>query len=249
MKHHHKEFSMVYALRNLLFPPRCVGCGELLEPFSGSDTIFCPHCRTRWETAVTEAAEQSARDGARGLVYLTFYRSGRTDGIPERLIYHLKHNGDPRAFDFVAARLAPRVSETLSALPRRDISGGESGPVLFTYPPRRRSAVSRDGFDQAARLSKALAVACGGEHTTLIRRTRRPSDEQKQLDAEGRIDNAARSYELSKHAAETVHGRTVAVCDDLCTTGATLNRCAELLVKAGAGLVILVTVERTRKDT
>ncbi len=238
------------ALRDLLYPPRCIACGDLLEPFTGNAAVFCPLCRTAWETAVTEAAEHSARDAARGLVYLAFYRSGQTDGIPERLIYHVKHHGDPRTLRFVAERLAPRVLQAAATLPARIPATRDGGdmPILFTYPPRRRSAVSQDGFDQAARLSKALAAACGGEHATLIRRTRRPSSEQKQLDAEARGDNAIRSYELAKRAAETVRGRTVAVCDDLCTTGATLNRCAELLVEAGAGLVILVTVERTQTN-
>jgi predicted amidophosphoribosyltransferase len=35
------------------------------------------------------------------------------------------------------------------------------------------------------------------------------------------------------------------ICDDLCTTGATLNRCAALLVESGARSVILCTVART----
>ena len=43
------------AARDLLFPPRCIGCGDLLEPFAKSPTVFCPLCRTAWETAVTEA--------------------------------------------------------------------------------------------------------------------------------------------------------------------------------------------------
>jgi predicted amidophosphoribosyltransferase len=37
----------------------------------------------------------------------------------------------------------------------------------------------------------------------------------------------------------------VVICDDLCTTGATLNRCAALLVESGARSVILCTVART----
>ena len=238
-----------FALRDLLFPPRCVGCGELLPPFTGSDSIFCPLCRTQWEAAVTEAAGQAAEDAARGLVYLTFYRSGRTGGIPERLIYHLKHQGDPRAFDFVAARLGPRVLKTLASLPKREAEDdGEESPVLFTYPPRRRSAVNQDGFDQAARLARALATACGGRYTPLIRSTRRRSAEQKQLDVQKRADNALRSYELKKNAAKKVRGGIAVICDDLFTTGATLNRCAELLVEAGARLVVLVTVERTHAD-
>lgn len=232
------------AARNLLFPPACVGCGELMEPFAATPEVFCPLCRTAWEAAVSEAVPQSAQDAARGLVYLTLYHSGRTDGIPERLIYHIKHAGEKRVFSFVAARLAPRLTEAAATLPTR-APEGEDKPLLFTYPPRRRSAVSRDGFDQARELAKALAVACEGDFAPLIHRTHRGSAEQKTLDAEGRARNATSAYALSHKASEAVRDRTVVVCDDLCTTGATLNRCATLLVEAGARSVILCTVERT----
>lgn len=233
--------------RDLLFPPRCVGCGELMEPFMSVPTVFCPLCRTAWEAAITEAAGQSAEDAERGLVYLTFYRSGETDGIPEHLIYHIKHQGDRRTFWFVAERLAPRLLSAAATLPTR-VPAGEDKPLLFTYPPRRRSAVSKDGFDQAQRLAKALAVACEGEFAALIRRTQRGRAEQKHLNADERAQNAASAYVLSDKAPETVRDRTIVICDDLCTTGATLNRCAALLVEAGARSVILCTVARTGKE-
>lgn len=233
--------------RDLLFPPRCVGCGELMEPFVSVPTVFCPLCRTAWEAAITEAAGQSAEDAERGLVYLTFYRSGETDGIPEHLIYHIKHQGDRRTFSFVAERLAPRLLSAAATLPTR-APAGEDKPLLFTYPPRRRSAVSKDGFDQAARLAKALAVACEGEFAALIRRTQRGRAEQKHLNADERAQNAASAYVLSDKAPEAVRDRTIVICDDLCTTGATLNRCAALLVEAGARSVILCTVARTGKE-
>ena len=230
--------------RDLLFPPRCIGCGELLPPCARTPTVFCPLCRAAWETATAEAAGQSAEDAARGLVYLAFYRGGHTDGIPERLIYHIKHAGDRRAFSFVAERLAPRVLETAATLPTR-APEGEDKPLLFTYPPRRRSAVSKDGLDQAKELAKALSVACEGDFASLIRRTRKGSAEQKALDADERAQNAASAYVLSDKTLGLARDRTVVVCDDLCTTGATLNRCAELLVEAGARSVILCAVART----
>ena len=232
------------AARDLLFPPRCVGCDDLLPPFAKRATVFCPLCRTAWETAVTEAADHAADDAGRGLVYLVHYRPGHADGIPEKLIYHVKHQGDPRVFAFVAERLAPRLLDAAATLPAR-APVGEDKPLLFTYPPRRRSAVNKDGFDQAARLAKALSVACEGDFASLIRRTRRGSAEQKQLDADERAQNATRAYVLSDKATEVVRDRTVVICDDLCTTGATLNRCAALLVEAGARSVILCTVART----
>ncbi len=234
----------VSATRDLLFPPRCVGCGDLLPPFVRRATVFCPLCRTAWETAVTEAFADSSADATRGLVYLVHYRPGHADGIPEKLIYHIKHQGDPRAFRFVAERLAPRLLDAAATLPTR-APMGEDKPLLFTYPPRRRSAVNEDGFDQARRLAGALATACGGDFSTLLRRTHRKSAEQKTLNADERTVNAAASYVLTDKAAEVVRDRTVVICDDLCTTGATLNRCAGLLVEAGARSVILCTVART----
>ncbi len=239
------------AARDLLFPPRCVGCDDLLPPFAKRTTVFCPLCRTVWETAMTEAVADSAADSARGLVYLVHYRPGHTDGVPEKLIYHVKHQGDPRVFGFVAERLAPRLLDAAATLPAR-APVGEDKPLLFTYPPRRPSAVREDGFDQAQRLAKALAAACEGNFAPLIRRTHRKSKEQKTLTAEERAVNATSSYILADTAAEVVRDRTVVICDDLCTTGATLNRCAALLVESGARSVILCTVARTgmtEKDT
>lgn len=242
-----KELSFLSsATRDLLFPPRCVGCDELLPPFIRHTTVFCPLCRVAWETAVTEAADHAAHDAERGVVYLVHYRTGKENGVPERLIYHVKHKGDPRTFAFLAERLAPRLLETASLLPAREAEG-EDKPLLFTYPPRRRSAVNQDGFDQAERLARATAKACGGDFAPLIRRTHRRTAEQKSLNAEERAVNATSSYILSRDAVEVVRDRSVVVCDDLCTTGATLNRCAELLVAAGARSVILCTVAQTRK--
>ena len=232
------------AARDLLFPPRCVGCGDLLPPFVRRATVFCPLCRTAWETAVTEAADHAAADAGRGLIYLVHYRPGHADGIPEKLIYHLKHEGDPRAFSFVAERLAPRLLDAAATLPTR-APMGEDKPLLFTYPPRRRSAVREDGVDQAQRLAKALAGACDGDFATLVKRTHRKAREQKTLNAEERAVNATSSYILADKAAEAVRDRTVVICDDLCTTGATLNRCAALLVEVGARSVVLCTVART----
>ena len=236
--------AVTSAARDLLFPPRCVGCDDLLPPFAKRATVFCPLCRTAWETAMTEAADRAAADASRGLVYLVHYRPGHADGVPEKLIYHVKHQGDPRAFAFVAERLAPRLLDAAATLPAR-APVGEDRPLLFTYPPRRRSAVREDGFDQARRLAKALAVACDGDFAPLIKRTHRKTAEQKTLNAEEREVNATSSYVLSDTAAEVLRDRTVVICDDLCTTGATLNRCAALLVESGARSVILCTVART----
>ncbi len=241
---------LVNSTRDLLFPPRCIGCDDLLPPFEVASTVFCPDCLASWNTARTEAAVAAAEDATKGHVYLTFYHSGETDGIPERLIFHLKHRGDSRAFSFVADVLtfSTRMAVLAADSDAADATSDEHPRPVFTYPPRRRAAVREDGFDQAARLSRALAKTCGGESASLLCRTRRPTAEQKKLDATSRTQNASRSYALRKQAVNCIQGRTIVLCDDLCTTGATLAACSTLLLEAGARCVVWATVAQTRND-
>ncbi len=236
-----------HVARDILFPPYCVGCNDLLEPFVNPPVIFCPKCRETWNTARADAAETAASAAVQGHAYLTFYRSGQTDGVPERLIYHLKHLGDDRSFTFVANELAFSVQIAIRAVTETLPDGtlDPSLPPLFTHPPRRPSAVNKDGFDQAGRLAKALARVSGGTYARLLRRTRRLSQEQKRLSADDRTDNAARSYRVPAKVYDRLRGRVVVLCDDLCTTGATLAQCEKLLLDAGAACVLWVTVSQT----
>lgn len=190
------------------------------------------------------AAPAAEAELSRGQVFLTFYRRDMQEGVPERVIYHIKQRGDRRVFAFVAARLAPRIARAVERIPTRQPLTPVEYPLLFTYPPRRPAAICLHGFDQAARLSRALAKACGGESASLIRRSLR-GGEQKHLDARDRTQNAVRAYVLKPRAPARVLDRTVVICDDLCTTGATLRACANLMVEAGARSVLYATVAGT----
>lgn len=231
--------------RDLLFPPYCVVCGELLPPFERT-AVLCPVCREAWNDARVLAAESAAEAASRGHVYLVGYRSGKTDGVPERFVFHLKHKGDVRAFDFAAESLSVGVRVTLLS-----VDASDARPPIVTYAPRSRAAIRKDGFDQAARLARALSRAVQGEFCPLLRRNDSQSDEcskeQKTLDTQERVKNAKRAYALRRGAADRVRGRTVILCDDLCTTGATLSRCGKLLTEAGAAAVVWATVAQTEE--
>ena len=230
--------------RDLLFPPYCVVCGDLFPPF-GAET-FCPACREAWDDARTVAAESAAEAAAVGHAYLVHYRSGETDGVPERFVFHVKHKGDARAFSYAAQALSMGVHvAVLSADVPEGLPLKERLPI-FTYTPRRRAAVHQDGFDQAARLARALAREMGGEFVPLLRRdVRRKASEQKRLGTRERIKNAKASYALRRRADARVRGRIVVLCDDLSTTGATLARCERLLLRAGASAVVWATIAQT----
>ena len=223
----------------LLFPPKCVGCGELQSVQEGMSRVFCPFCQTKWEAGRLPTSQSAApRTNSRyELVSVVGYVSGETEGVAEKLIYHLKHKDEKRVFDFAAREMAGALR---AASVLEDISPED---VLVTYPPRRTRAVRKEGFDQAKRLAQALAKAEGYTCRPLLERVGWER-EQKRLNAARRQKNAEKAYAL---AAKTLNlsGKTVILVDDLCTTGATLISCADLLAAAGADRVILSTVGRT----
>ena len=199
-------------------------------------------CRTSWEAGRGEWLRNGHRDPAH--VNLVTYHTGRADGVPERLVYHLKHCDDARVFSAVAGYLAPGLiqacCELLSIFP-----DGKAPSVIVSYPPRRRKAIRKDGFDQAERLSRALARRCGYRYAKLIARTHARVFEQKQLGQDDRRENAVRAYRLTRRAGKTVRGSIVVLVDDLVTTGSTLHVCADLLHKAGAVAVVYASVAHT----
>ena len=223
----------------LLFPPKCIGCGEVLPLRRGMSEAFCPLCHTKWEASRLSASEKILEwpSPVCGLVSIVKYQSGNTAGTAERLIFHMKHRDEKRVFDFSAREMACLLRES-------DLLQGRSNhEILVTYPPRRAKAIRKDGFDQAWRLAKSLSHQAGYPCAKLLERVG-PDREQKRLNVTRRWENAHEAYALkTKHPSFA--GKTVILVDDLYTTGATLKACGELLVAAGADCVILATVGRT----
>ena len=229
-------------IRNLLFPPHCVGCDELLPPFDASEPIFCPLCRTSWEAGRGEWMRSGHRDPAH--VNLVAYHTGRADGVPEKLIYHLKHHDEARVFSAVAGLLAPGVMEACREL-CSVFPSGKTPTILVSYPPRSRHAIRKVDLDHAELLSRALARKCSYRHVKLFARTHARVFEQKRLGLKDRRENAARAYRLANGAEKRARGCIVVLVDDLVTTGSTMQACADILHKAGAVAVVYASVAHT----
>jgi ComF family protein len=98
------------------------------------------------------------------------------------------------------------------------------------------------GYNQAALLARALARATrtpvSEETLARVRNTK----SQMRLNAEARRHNVSNAFHCQD---ERVSGRRVLVIDDVCTTGATLEACADALYAAGAAGVQALTLART----
>lgn len=123
----------------------------------------------------------------------------------------------------------------------RETSGGRpeflplapSRPILVAPVPLSDKRRRRRGFNQAESLAAPLAKHFNYQLTTDLKRIKhcRP---QTELNEKERAVNVQGAF---RWAGPRLAERTIILIDDIATTGATLNECAQTLKKAGAGTV------------
>ena len=205
---------MIHPL-DLLFPPRCAFCGELLPV--GSEAI-CPACKNKLPYI---PSGKILRKVGKHTCAVTFYyedmvRSG---------IRALKFSGRSARAKAFAPYLVRTVAEEL---------GGEFDAV--TYVPISMQRRFRRGYDQTALLAKHTASAWGVEVVRTLRKTRNNPPQSGLKTARERRENVQNVYAVRRRA--DIVGRRFLLIDDLTTSGSTMIVCADLLLSAGAASVV-----------
>lgn len=234
-----------------LIPERCALCGEPVE--YGRNSPFCRLCHVKWECEkesirressglpVAEYPHRQNETERYGLTpHLFHYNPDNRDSASTALIFKLKHNATPRIVELVAAEFANLLTDSA---PMLFGTGAEPENIAVTFVPRSREALKRDGYDHMERCAKATAVKLGFSFAKPFVRTS-GAKEQKKLDSAGRHENARKTILL---AGNNRLRQTFILLDDIVTTGASLNACAELLLTAGAKSVIAVVIAATVK--
>jgi ComF family protein len=115
--------------------------------------------------------------------------------------------------------------------------------LLVPVPLHRRRLIARR-YNQSALLTNALARHSGvpAMPDLLVRTRHTPS--QGGLSATGRRRNVRGAFAVRRDLADRVRDARVLLIDDVLTTGATVEACAGVLKRAGAGTVDVVTLAR-----
>ncbi|MBF0458182.1 MAG: ComF family protein [Nitrospirae bacterium] len=112
---------------------------------------------------------------------------------------------------------------------------------LIVPVPLTKKRLTERGFNQSLLLAKALSdfTKIPLSYDTLLKVKETPH--QTSLSGVDRIKSLKNAFV----SAVSVKGKSIAVVDDVLTTGATLNECAKALVKAGARDVAGIVAART----
>lgn len=210
------------AALDLLYPPRCGGCGRHGEGW------LCPACRARL-SLLDDATPHDLDLGASGARLPVFSAAAFAPPLREA-IHAFKYDGTPQ--------LADAFGELMSAAWRARGWRADVAVPVPLHPARLRER----GYNQSDLLARAVARECGLRHCAALQRVR-PTQQQAHLDAAARRDNV---HDAFRATPARVAGVRVVLIDDVLTTGATLGECAQALLAGGAASVAGLTLARAR---
>ena len=236
--------TAVRGLLDLALPTICVSCERQLSPRDRH--LVCMGC---WARLAALPAPRCDRCGhptyGRGCKFCEllppFVRAVRSvcwvpHEVGSAVVSALKYHG----WEAVAAGMAERMAR----LPwPADVVRERAA---FVPVPLARSREKERGFNQAWLLAVALGEQCAVPAWNNLISRERSTGTQTKLTPGERSANVHSAFAVPAAAKERVRGRHLVLVDDVITTGATLNACADVLFAAGARTISYVTFGRAR---
>jgi ComF family protein len=112
--------------------------------------------------------------------------------------------------------------------------------------PLHGSRLRERGFNQSALLARELAARWRLPSVENALERTRATTTQTRLTPGERHRNVSGCFRVAPGAMESLRGAHVVLVDDVVTTGATLNACAEVLLEGGVRIVSYVTFGRAK---
>jgi ComF family protein len=263
------------AIYNTFWPPRCQACGRSIarmdaagagsgepqtdcgrpEPGTIFKQVLCPACTT------TFVAVKSPVCTCCGKMFMSREGPDHLCGRCGRQAWHFRMARSAGVFDHCLATLVHRfkysgqtgLAQPLGMLMLAVLQDNwNRADIDWVVPvPLHRKRLRERGFNQSGLLTRSWASPLNTCPATgldlplapdLLERTR-PTASQTGLGRKARAVNLKNAFRVPP--GKVVADLRLLVVDDVFTTGATVNECARVLMKAGAKRVDVLTLART----
>lgn len=231
-------------LADLLLPRVCVSCDSPLR--AGERGVVCGHCWTRLDAMpfpqCVRCGHPHIRHSCRWCELLPpFIRAVRSvcwipGGSGGAIVHALKYEGWRAVADGMAERMS-RLAWPPDVVDER--------AALVPVPLSRARARER-GFNQSELIARSLAARWSIPVWNDVLSRGRNTETQTRLTPGDRLRNVASAFDVSSAAPHRLRGAHVLLVDDVVTTAATLNACADALVRGGTRIISYVTFGRAR---
>lgn len=207
----------------LLFPPKCILCGRILEK---GETDLCRRCRVDGPEYPKGKLKLQFLDS---YVAIWYYEGNVRRSLHRYKFYHARHlaDGYGRLLAMKILRECPEGFDCLTWVP---------------ISPLRKLI---RGYDQDELLSEAVGRELGMTPVPLLKKIRNNPPQSGISGYAKRRANVLGVYRAENQAL--FQGKRILLLDDILTTGATAGECARVLLTAGAEEVHCAVVAAARK--
>ena len=219
-------------LTDLFFPNRCPCCDDFIR----WDKLICSRCHSEIVPVYERVCRKCGKEiciCAEELYYDMAAVPMRYENRVREGVLSLKRGNNKNFGEYSGKMLANIISEEFS-----DYHFDSVVPVPMSEQSRRKR-----GYNQAeiiaSEISEKLRIPVADN--LLVKQDTVSS--QHYLNRTDRMKNIS-AIKL-KHRLNLA-GRNIILCDDVITTGSTVNRCAQLLKASGAGKILLAAAAESK---
>lgn len=225
---------MLHDFLSLLFPEVCHACEQ---PLARGERLICTECNIKLPYTdlhlhgATELNQLQQRFWGKVQVRFVFaYLHFQPRGRVQRLLHKLKYKGAQELGEHLGKRYGTVLHDYAYA-----------SHFDFVLPvPLHRLKLRRRGYNQSDQFAKGLAEALQLPWSSQVLERMLDTDTQTSKNRLDRWQNVAEVFRVKK--PEAVEGKRVLLVDDVLTTGATLEACAQVLLQSGCSEVSVVTI-------
>ena len=210
---------MVKNLLNLFFPKVCLGCNSALND---NENYICTSCRhqlplTNFHIENNDAVK-NVLFGRVKLENATALLHFSKKGIVQQLMHNLKYRGQEDVGLFLGAWLGAEL---------KDIDVYKSIDIVIPVP-LHRSKLRKRGYNQVTKFGQEIAKALNVEFNTKVLQKTMSTKTQVFKDRLLRTSADAATFSISEN--QSLRGKHILLVDDIITTGATIEACANALL-------------------
>jgi len=212
-------------LENLIYPRRCVFCGEFLDKNSNEDV--CSECEEKlpWTKKKCKSKGEFFAECLSPLYY---------DGKAGEALRRFKFMGK--------TSYARRMGRLIADCVREN---GKGGYDAVTWVPISARRMRKRGYCQAKLLAKEVSKALDIKCSCLLRKRRHTQPQSTLSGLAARKANISGAFCAVNKSG--IAGMSILLIDDVITTGATLSECTRMLLMSGARNVSCATLCKSTK--
>jgi ComF family protein len=206
-------------------------CRDCWESLVRLPAPFCPYCKRFFEDSIAirnHPCPYLSKPEERKIIAVRSL--GSFDDYYQRLIHRFKYDKK--------IPLGKHLAQSLGEVMAKENEFRDCDLVIPVplHPVRHRER----GFNQSEILTEGISKITGIPMGKNILRRRKNTKDQTYLNAQQRAENVKDAFTINR--LEKIDGRRVILVDDVITTGATLNECADVLLQTGAKEVLATTI-------